>query len=144
LKISPPLAKPYTTASSIKFDELQTVFNYEIVEYAYQSGNYTRSLYYALELLQQHPADPYLVTQVGRILNAMNEAHHNHTFGKFTELPSPYQPKQYNYLLQFIQNISREEYAALSYHFLKQFSQTFDQYEPFKNAFVYSSQKVNL
>lgn len=122
------------------FHDLQKTFSYEIVDYAFISGNYSQSLYYAIEMLQQQPTDPYLVSQVGKIFNSLYEAQTNHTLGKFIELPSPYQPASYNLLLQFIQNLYREEYASISYHFLKQFHPSLEAYTPFRNAYSTSIQ----
>ena len=134
---SPQQSLQVAAATTTSFAELQKLFNYEIVEYAYTSGNYTRCLFYTLEMLKEHQADPYLTTQVGKLFNSMFEAQKNHTLGKFIELPSPNQPEHYNVLLQFIQNLYREEYASISYHYLKQFTPILDHYLPFKN--VYSS-----
>ncbi|HUR12312.1 MAG TPA: M48 family metallopeptidase [Flavitalea sp.] len=122
------------------FRELQKKFSYEIVEYAFSSGNYTRSLFYTLELLEKHPGDPYLITQVGKIFNGFFESQKYHTLGKVTELPSPYHPTNYNLLLQFIQNLYREDYASISYHYLKQFHPLLDHYAPFKNVYSTSIQ----
>ena len=131
---------PTTPVNAAMFYELQKKFSYEIVEYAYTSGNYTRSLFLALEMLEKHPADPYLTAQIGRLFNSIFEARKNHTLGKFIELPSPYQPPHYNILLQFIQNLYPEEYASISYHYLKQFSPQLDHYLPFKKAYSSSIQ----
>ena len=137
---APQATNKISLANQPGFDELQKKFSYEIVEYAFTSGNYTRSLYYTLELLEAYPGDPYLTTQVGKLFNAFFEAQKNHTLGKFIELPSPYQPQHYNMLLQFVQNLYREEYASIGYHYLKQHSPKLDHYQPFKTALAASIQ----
>jgi hypothetical protein len=91
-------------------------------------------------LLEANPGDPYLTTQVGKLFNAFFESQKNHTLGKFIELPSPYQPQHYNMLLQFVQNLYREEYASIGYHYLKQHSPKLDHYQPFKNTLAASIQ----
>jgi Zn-dependent protease with chaperone function len=140
LLLHSPQSRSGTATVNETFFELQKRFSYEIVEYAFTSGNYTRSLFLALEMLEKHPTDPYLITQIGKLFNALFEAQKNHTLGKFIELPSPFQPPNYNILLQFIQNLYREEYASISYHFLKQFSPQLDHYQPFKKTYSSSIQ----
>jgi hypothetical protein len=94
-----------------------------------------------MELLRAHPSDPYLITQTGRILNGFFQAQKTHTLSKVTDLPSPYYPSNYNLLLQFIQNLYLENFAALSFHFLKQYETSLVNYVPFKDAFS-TSKKI--
>lgn len=76
-----PMVVKYQSASSLKnvvneskFNELKNTLRYEIVEYAFTSDNYTKSLQYTIKLLQDHPSDPYLVTQTGKIFNGFYNA----------------------------------------------------------------------
>lgn len=121
--------------SKTTFDELRNLFRYEVVQYAFSDGDYTKSLYYTLELLQAHPSDPYLVSQVGNILNACYKAQKAHKLSKFIALPNPGYGSNYNLLLQFIQNLYLEDYAAISYHYLQQFHPQLEKYEPFNVAY---------
>ena len=107
--------------SKAKFDSLRHAFKYEVIAYAYENDNYTRSLYYTLSMLQESPRDPYLVTQVGKLLNSCYDAQKSHTLGKRIELPSPDNPANYNVLLQMIQNLYLEEFPAISFHYLAPF-----------------------
>lgn len=124
------------------FEKLKTTFQYEIVEYAYISDNYTRSLYYTIEMLQEHPADAWLITQVGKVLNNCYTAQKAHTLGKRVELPSPGFNSGYNLLLQFIQNLYLEEFASISYHYLHQYSTQLNYYADFKKEYITSSQLI--
>ncbi|HUS01621.1 MAG TPA: M48 family metallopeptidase [Chitinophagaceae bacterium] len=141
-----PLVNKYRSANSVKnfdkirFEELRHTAQYEIIEYAYSSNNYTASLYHTLKLLQTNPGDAYLITQVGRIFNGFYSAQKEHTLGKFIRLPSPYFPPNYNALLQFIQNLYLQDFAQLSYTFLKPYQQQLDNYPPFKLAYNTSIQ----
>jgi Zn-dependent protease with chaperone function len=137
-----PMVEKYASASSIKnsiseskFNELKNTFRYEVVEYAFISDDYTKSLQYTIELLQDHPSDPYLVTQTGKIFNGFYAAQKNHTLGKVSTLPAPYFEPNYNLLLQFIQNLFIEDYAAISYNFLKQYSPQMEKYSEFKKTY---------
>jgi predicted Zn-dependent protease len=125
------------------FDSLRQAFKYEIVEYAFASDNYTYSLHYSLTLLQQYPQDPYLVTQVGRIMNGCFAAQKTHTLGKFIELPAPYQPANYNVLLQFVQNLYLEDFAGIGYNYLKAHATQLNSYPGFQKELNLSA-KYNL
>jgi len=124
------------------FEKLKTTFQYEIVEYAYITDNYTRSLYYTIEMLQEHPADAWLITQVGKVLNNCYTAQKAHILGKRVELPSPGFNSGYNLLLQFIQNLYLEEFASISYHYLHQYSSQLNYYAYFKKEYITSSQLI--
>ena len=126
--------------NKLKMIELRNTFSYEIIEFAYTSENYTKSLYYTLELLQGKPADPYLVAQVGKIFNGFYAAQKTHKLGKLIDLPSPYYPANYNLLLQFVQNLYLENFSSISYHFLKQYYPQLNYYAPFTNAYNTSKQ----
>ena len=124
---------------SIKFRQLRERCRYEIIEYAFASDEYTQSLWLALELLQQRPADAYAVTQVGRVLNGIYQAQKTHTLGKVVDLPAPDYAENYNSLLQFVQNLYLVDIASISYYFLRPHHPELDQYALFKKAFVDSS-----
>jgi hypothetical protein len=146
IHILEPLVNKYRLEGSLKKDDspafgnLKKTFSYEIVEFSYASDNYTKSLYYALDLMQYKPGDAYLITQIGKIFNGFCASQKSHTLGKLIDLPSPYRQPNYNLLLQFVQNLYLEDYSAISYHFLKQYSTQFSNYTPFTTALKTSKQ----
>jgi len=149
IQLLEPLVNRYKTAGKAvspvdgeKFAALCHTFAYEIVEYAYVSDNYTRSLYHTIALLQAHPEDPYLVTQVGRILNSCYAAQQEHTLGKRIELPSPGFSPGYNLLLQFIQNLYLEDFAAISYYYLHRHAGRLGAYPAFTKAYNTSFHEI--
>lgn len=127
-----------------KLAELKNTFSYEIIEYAFTSENYTRSLYYTLELSQNKSADPYLVTQVGNIFNGLYAAQKTHRLGRVIDLPAPYYPADYNLLLQFVQNLYLENFSSISYYYLKQYNSQFDHYSSYTNTFNTSKQIAEI
>ena len=135
-------AQAKNATNSTQFVELKNIFRYEIIAYAFASENYTRSLLFCLELLQEKPTDPYLIAQTGKIFNSCYSAQKAHILGRYVDLPAPGYSPGYNLLLQFIQNLYKEDYAGISYHFLKRFAPELNSYEPFKNAYNTSSQIV--
>jgi hypothetical protein len=128
--------------SKEKFDTLRQTFSYEIIEYAFTSDNYTYSLYSTLKLLQQYPGDAYLVTQIGRIMNGCFTAQKSHTLGNHIELPAPYQPANYNILLQFIQNLYFEDFAGIGFNYLKEHATRLNSYSSFQKEFNLSSKYI--
>ena len=147
IQVLEPLVNKYYSGArlknvinKLKFETLKNTFSYEVIEFSYSSGNYTRSLYYSLDLLQHKPNDPYIITQVGKIFNGFYTAQKTHTLGKLIDLPSPYYQPNYDLLLQFVQNLYLEDYSAISYQFLKQYSTQLTYYSPFTKAFNTSKQ----
>lgn len=133
-------SRPADVVDKARFDALKNDFRYEIIAWSHAANNYTRSLYYTLVLLQEKPADPYLVAHAGALLNGIHAAQKAHTLGKYIDLPSPGYPASYNLLLQFIQNLYLENLASISYHFLNRHHAQLGQYEPFKTAYSASIQ----
>jgi Zn-dependent protease with chaperone function len=121
---------------SLKFMQLRERCRYEVIEYAFVSDEYTQSLWLALEMLQQRPADAYAVAQVGRVLNGIYRAQKTHTLGKVVQLPAPDNPENYNSLLQFVQNLYLADLASISYYFLRSHRPELDQYALFRKAFA--------
>ena len=123
---------------SSTFKHISKLFRYEIVEYAYSSGNYGRSLYFTLELLQNMPSDPYLISNIGRLFNGMYYAQKDHHLNNFVDLPAPAYPPHYNQLLQFIQNLYLENIASINFHFLNRYQNKLKDYPPFQEAYTTS------
>lgn len=124
------------------FEELKKVFNYEIIEYAFTSGNYTRSLFYTMKFLQSNSSDPYLIMQAGKIFNGFYTGQKTHTLGKLIDLPSPFFSNGYNQLLQFVQNLYLKDFSQISYYFLKQYNPSLDYYIPFRDTYNASIQNT--
>ncbi|MFS8083810.1 MAG: M48 family metallopeptidase [Ginsengibacter sp.] len=121
--------------SSQQFMQLQNDFKYEIIEYAFESGNYTQSLKYTMDLMATRPGDVYLVSQTGKIFNGFYTSQKEHTLGKKCDLPAPYYAPSYNLLLQFIQNLYVEDFAGIGYNFLNQYASQFNNNAGFKKVF---------
>lgn len=144
-----PLVNKYSQVSSPKsvvdlkkFIELKNIFPYEVVEYAFTSKNYTKSLYYTTRLLQDHASDPYLIANIGRVFNGMYDAQKSHTLGKVIDLPSPFNQPNYNLILQFIQNLYLGDFAAINYYYLKQYETQLSDYVFFKDTYKKSAQLI--
>lgn len=144
-----PMVARYQTAtrqqdviSKPKMDSLRHLFRYEIIEHAFNTNDYSLSLYYTIDALQQLPEDPYLITHTGKILNSCYTASRQHTLGKVIGLPAPERAGSYNTLLQFLQNLYREDFAGISHHYLQQFHTTLQHYPPFRKIYDTSLQLI--
>jgi len=129
---------------SVGFRSLQESFRYEAIEYAFESKKYTKCLFLALESLDKKPTDPYLVSQVGKVLNGLYMAQQAHTLSKVASLPSPDYASNYNLLLQFIQNLYLENIAGINYYYLQQHHPAMDYFAPFREAFKQSEKIFHL
>ncbi|MDF2188206.1 M48 family metallopeptidase [Paraflavitalea sp. CAU 1676] len=135
-------ARQTDVISKSTFNKLRQEFRYEMVAHTYKANNYTRSLYLTILVLKENPADPWLITHAGNLFNAMYDAQKAHTLGRSIDLPAPGYASSYNLVLQFVQNLHREDMAAIGYHFLGRHQATLTAYAPFKEAYSKSAQIV--
>ncbi|MGN6419008.1 MAG: M48 family metallopeptidase [Pseudobacter sp.] len=101
-----------------RFKQLQEIFDYEIIEHCYNKDEVSKSFYYTLQMLHYKPQDPYLVANTGRCLNKLYQSQKDHLLNRIVDLPSPWNEQKYNKLLQFIQKVRLNDFAAFSYYFL--------------------------
>ncbi len=131
--------KPYLV-SEATFNQLKTTFQYDIVEYCFQSDRVSRCLYYAMELYDKHPDDAYLAMMIGKCFNTFYAHQKKHTLSTIVDLPSPQVEKNYNVLLSFIQNINMNDMAALGHYFLLQHQSAFGSDEKYTAELTISNQ----
>jgi Zn-dependent protease with chaperone function len=129
--------------SEEEFKKLQNDFDYEIIEHCYRSDNVSRSLYYSLQMLPGRRSDAYLVTSIGRCMNAIYTAQKAHTLAKIVDMPSPYNDKKYDKLLRFIQQLRLPDIAAISYFYLLIYQADMATYEDFLEALINSKANYN-
>ena len=125
-----------------RFRSLKQRFSFDIVEFCFTSKRVSRCLYYSMELLNTYPGNPYLVTMVGKCFNSFYENQTKHTLNQVVDLPSPYQEKNYNTLLRFLQNIRINEIAAIGFNFLKKYKEECGAYGDFK--LIFDKTKANF
>lgn len=130
----------FLVTDSATFVHLQRTFDFEIVNYTYQSNHVSRSLYYSMQMLQSYPGNAFLVANIGRCFNKMYDAQKKHEFGLVTDYPSPYAEKKYNDFLQFLQRLRLSDIAAINYHFLTAYNSSFASYKPFTDAYSKSKE----
>lgn len=125
------------------FNELKSQFQFEAITYTYESGNISRSLFLALELLEKLPDDVYVHTMIGKCLNTLYAYQKNHGLDKIVDRPNPREEASYNTVLHFIQNLRLQEIASLSYYFLKQDESRFSSDKEFAEVFRISMRNLS-
>jgi Zn-dependent protease with chaperone function len=126
-----------------QFKQLQHDFDYEIIDYCYRSDDVSRSLFFTLQMLDSQPTNPYLITNTGRCINKMFAAQKGHTLNKVVDMPSPYNDKNYNSLLEFIQRVRLTDLGAFSYYFLLHRQNNLMSNEDFLAALIDSKANFN-
>jgi Zn-dependent protease with chaperone function len=143
-KLEPVISRLHAGSKNVvdsaAFKHFAKLFQYEVVEYAYSSDNYGKSLFYTLELLQHMPDDPYLLANIGRLFNGIYYAQKDHHLNEYVDLPAPGYAPHYNDLLQFIQNLYPENIASINFHFLDRYYDKLKEYPPFMEAYRTSVQ----
>ena len=107
--------------SEARFRNLKQKFKYEIIDFCFRSDRVSRSLYYTMELLNEEPDNAYLVSMIGKCFASFYENQKEHTLNHVVDLPSPYLDKNYNSLLEFLQNIRISDMAAIGHYFLQSY-----------------------
>jgi Peptidase family M48 len=148
-KLTPAVEKLKTSASKkfvvdeAAFKKLQQLFAFETLPFCLNSKQISRCLYLAMELYEQYPDNAYIVATIGKCFNLMYDNQKNHTLNNIVSLPHPLGEKNYNTLLDFIQNIKLQDMAAISYFFLKQYESRFAADKDFAAAFNKSKTNLN-
>jgi len=126
-----------------QFNKLKEQFRFEITNYCFEKHDVSRSLFCALKLFQKDPQNAYLAGMIGKCLNAMYENQKVHTLDNIVDRSGPYVEKNYNLLLQFIENIGLTDISSISYYFLKQYQTKFGSDKTFSDAWLESSKNFS-
>ncbi len=104
----------------------------ENIAYYDEKKQYSTVFYYSLKHLENMQNNAFLITEIGKCFNEFYKAQKKHQLNKITTLPFPNNDESFNWVLQFIQNLSTDDYKFLSIEFLKKHEQNFDKYAAFK------------
>jgi hypothetical protein len=129
-----------TATDTSAFVLAKEILPYEIINYYYYSAQYSRCVYYCLELLSKKSGDAFAVITLGKAMNNIYDAQKKHSLNKVIDLPSPYYSSNYNMVLQFIQNLRLNEVAMANYFFLKNYTSALSYSKEYESAFSKSSQ----
>ncbi len=122
------------------FKQIQKWAPYQIIDYYYKNKLYCPALYQSLELIEKENINNKVVCSVGCIFNELYAAQKKHQLGNYIEMPAPGYSKDYNTLLQFVNNLYLEDYAGIGFHFLSRYQQQYSSDKDFQSAYS-NSQK---
>lgn len=140
-KLTPYAERHYTNSqqqflvSRATFDSLVNSFDYEMIQYCYESDNIGRALYYALQLFYTNKQHAYLATMIGKCLNRIYTAQKEHTLSKIVDLDEGGGEEEYNEYSRFLQALKLPDIASLSYHFMKHHYPQFQTDKDFKTGY---------
>jgi hypothetical protein len=119
-KLNKPGAQ-FIVSSKDVFKQQQYQFDLAILDALFEAKNVSRALYFSLQMRHFMPDNVYVKTMIGKCLNEIFKQQKAHQLGNYVDMPGPHFDKDYNNLLNLIQNARLTEIASLSYHFMKQF-----------------------
>ena len=93
---------------------------FETLQSAYERRSFDRCLFYALQLLDRYPQNPFLISRIGKILISLYEAKNNNdnTFQNFVPRYTAYYSDELTLVNNMLHNLSTKELGELTFHFL--------------------------
>lgn len=101
-------------------DAVTLLAEFETLQSAYEKGSFDRGIYYALQLLNRYPQNPFLISRIGKMLIALYEAKNNNdnSFLKFVPRYTAYYSDELTLVNNMLHNLSTKELGELTFHFL--------------------------
>lgn len=121
--------------SEERFNHFKSNFDFEVIQWCYESKRVGRAFYYTLQMLDANQEHPYLHLMVVKCLNKMYEAQKNHQFNTYVELPRKEKDHEYQQLLQFLQNLRLKDIANLSLKYMEKYAEQLKSQADFEEAF---------
>ncbi len=125
-----------------KFETLQKLFEYEGLEYLFETDKISRCLFTCLQMLNAGDTHPYVLGLAGKCLTKIYTAQQQHSLSKIVSLPSPDFDEEYNNFLKLLQNVRLTELASIAYHFLQTHSTAGKSSEDFVAALIASKENA--
>jgi Zn-dependent protease with chaperone function len=93
---------------------------FETLQSACEHAAYDRGLFYALQLLDRYPANPFLVTRIGKMLTTLYQAKSNNdnTFTSYVPKYTAYYSEELTLINNMLHNLSAKELGEVAYYFI--------------------------
>jgi hypothetical protein len=91
---------------------------FETVESAFRNKEYDLSLYHALQLLNRHPHNAYLVSRIGKIFTDLYVARSMNRFEHYVSRYTINYSDELKMINGLLYNLTQEELGEVAYHFL--------------------------
>jgi hypothetical protein len=91
---------------------------FETVESAFRNREYDLSLYHALQLLNRHPHNAYLISRIGKIFSDLYEARGVNRFEDYVSRFTINYGDELKMINGLLYNLTQKELGEVAYHFL--------------------------
>ena len=101
-------------------DAVTLLAEFETLQSAYEKKAFDRCLYYALQLLNRYPQNPFLISRIGKVLISLYEAKSNNdnSFRNYVPRFTAYYSDELTLVNNMLHNLSTKELGELTFHFL--------------------------
>ncbi len=117
--------------NSTMFNVLKQKLPLENITFYEEKKQFSTVFFYTLKYLEILPNSNFLITRIGKCFNEFYNAQKIHQLNKIIMLPFPNNDESFNLVLQFIQNLNRDDYKYLSIEFLKKYEEQNSKYTNF-------------
>ena len=101
-------------------DAVTLLAEFETLQSAYEKKAFDRCLFYALQLLNRYPKNPFLISRIGKVLISLYEAKSNNdnSFRNYVPRFTAYYSDELTLVNNMLHNLSTKELGELTFHFL--------------------------
>ena len=124
------------------FSFLKKDFEIEVIEGLYTSNEYSKNLYWSLQLLQSGREEPFAIFSIARVLNSIFDRQKFHEMGKIVEKEDRAQAEDYRLLVRMLDRIRLDELAQITYQFCFRYKDKMVSYDGFTEEFKKSYQNL--
>ena len=101
-------------------DAVTLLAEFETLQSAYEKKAFDRCLFYALQLLNRYPKNPFLISRIGKVLISLYEAKsdNDNSFRNYVPRFTAYYSDELTLVNNMLHNLSTKELGELTFHFL--------------------------
>lgn len=128
---------------STTFREMEMANDLEwVISYFYHEA-YGKALYFALQLTEVYPDEPFLHSLIGRIMTEIYLSKLDHNLGYKLDYANPLRSEAYNQFLTFARSLRLKEWEALCFQYMQAQPVSFHQNEEFMYSLIMASSLGN-
>lgn len=140
-RIEEPAASPEKLSSTFRDLEMANDLEW-VISYFYHEA-YGKALYFALQLTEVYPDEPFLHSLIGRIMVEIYLSKQAHNLGYKLDYPNPLRSEAYNQFLNFARSLRLKEWEAFCFEYMQARPESFHQNEEFLYSLVLASSLGN-
>lgn len=124
---------------SPRFREIEKACDLEWVYSYYHFGAYGKALFYALQLTEVYPEEPFVHSLIGRLMAEIYLSKKAHNLGTKIDHANPLREEAYNQFLTFARSLRLKEWEAFGLQYLEAQPQAYRDNEEFMYSLVLAS-----